>query len=187
MTLSFQDAMTAAKLSSSKAVQYPARSIGGRYSLKRVYISMLGYFETSSRLKTCASINSEIRWRQAKCRSFPPFAFSTFCSCVQSCGVKHRLAILSHNFQSSMAWEISFAIVAAVLSWGFGTDNSFIQRFVQRPKWVGDPLALFQDLCIFHNLTIICGKSFTMLHSSSFYSTRTYDKFFYILFEMFCK
>src|SRR6218665_2146204 len=87
---------------------------------------MLGYLETSLRPKTCASINSEIRWRQAKCRSFPPFAFSTFCSCVQSCGVKtYRLAILSHNGQSSLAWEISFAIVTAVLSRSFGTDNNF--------------------------------------------------------------
>src|SRR6218665_664009 len=158
MTLSFQGAMTAAKLSSSKAVQYPVRSIGGRYSLKRVNISMLGYLETSLRLKTCASINSEIRWRQAKCRSFPPFAFSTFCSCVQSCGVKtHRLAILSHNFQSSMAWEISFAIVTAVLSWSFGTDNSFT-TFCPETKMgihIGDRLALFQDLYIFHDLTIL--------------------------------
>jgi len=99
--------------------------------MKRVKISMFGDFETSLRLKTCANINSEIWWRQNKCRSFR----STFCSILMHIPPfapvvsKQRPVILGHNSQSSMVWEISFAIVATVLSWSFGTDNSFTTIF----------------------------------------------------------
>jgi len=99
--------------------------------LKRGKISMFGDFETSWRLKTCASINSEMWWRHAKCRSFRSTFFSIllysapFAPVFKAVVSKLKPAILSHNFQSSNLWEISFAIVTAVLSWGFGADNSF--------------------------------------------------------------
>jgi len=119
--------MTDAKLSSSKAVQYLSWSIWGQYSLKRGKISMFVDFETSWRLKTCASINSEMWWRHAKCRSFFFILLHSapFTPVFKAAVSKQRPAILSHNSQSSMVWEISFAIVTAVLSWSFGIDNSF--------------------------------------------------------------